>query len=356
MTPHRGAALRWLLLYAAATTVFAIDYRALRPSYGVLVYLLIIVGASATVGRFFAFVMVFASYLSVDWFFIPPIGRFGAPRNLDGIIIAGFLGTGFAVSQLLSSFRESSERASRRAAEVERLSEERRHMAEELARGRALQEADAMKNALLSSVAHDLRTPLATIARLAADGGPHERAIADESARLTTYLDSLIAFARADKATPQREVNVAEDLIGAAVRSAESSLAGRALTVHTPPDGELLVGEFDFNLALRSLVNLLDNAARYSPADAPIEVVLARAERRLSITVLDRGCGIAADEVERLFDPFERGRDVEGRPGSGLGLSIARTFARAQGGDVRYAAREGGGAAFTLELPSRLAD
>ncbi len=103
-------------------------------------------------------------------------------------------------------------------------------------------------------------------------------------------------------------------------------------------------------------MNLLDNAARYSPADAPIEVVLARAERRLSITVLDRGCGIAADEVERLFDPFERGRDVEGRPGSGLGLSIARTFARAQGGDVRYAAREGGGAAFTLELPSRLAD
>lgn len=347
------ATVVWLALYALATVVFAADLRGLRAAHGMLVYLLIIVGASATVGRVLAYPMVVLSYLAVDWLFIPPVGQLGLPRALDGVVLAAFVSVGAVVSELLVQYRRTSESARLRAAEIERLSEERGHMAEEVARARTMRDAERVKNALLASVAHDLRAPLSTIRDLAQSGGEREREIANQTDRLMRYVDSLSTLVKTEGVmVPKGELNVAEDLVGAAMRRVAAQIKGREIHFHATPFREILIGEFDFALALTSLVNVLENAARYSAPSEAIEIRLSRTPERLQIAILDRGPGIPADDVDRVFDPLERGAGRPAHTGSGLGLAIARTFARAQGGDVRYEDRPGGGSIFTLELPA----
>jgi two-component system sensor histidine kinase KdpD len=112
-----------------------------------------------------------------------------------------------------------------------------------------------------------------------------------------------------------------------------------------------LLGEFDFVHALRALVNLIENALKYSPPNTTVEVRVAREAGWLVFHVSDRGAGISGDDRERVFEPFYRapGYAVD-VGGAGLGLAIARRLAREQGGDVRHEHREGGGSTFTLAL------
>ena len=115
----------------------------------------------------------------------------------------------------------------------------------------------------------------------------------------------------------------------------------------------MLVGRFDFVHALRSLVNLIENAAKYSPPGTAIEVGALQEGHRLVFTVSDRGSGVVEEERERIFEPFYRPAGVPPDVrGAGLGLTIARGLALAQQGDVRHAPRLGGGSIFRLELPA----
>jgi two-component system sensor histidine kinase KdpD len=118
----------------------------------------------------------------------------------------------------------------------------------------------------------------------------------------------------------------------------------------------------DLTLTLQILANLLENAARYSPAGSPIDVIVTCAGPAVHITVADRGPGLSADEVMAVFEPLRRGTasrrvtpapslETSDREGMGMGLAIARTFARVQQGDVTYRDREGGGGEFTVTLP-----
>lgn len=356
MTPQRLAGMGIIAtLFVAATAAFGQWHADLRVAHGVVVYLLLILGAAAMTGRAFALGIVLASYLAVDWLFIPPIGQFGSFRAMDGILLASFVCVGVATSELVHQLRAARDEALAHATEAERLAVEGRRLAAEVARADSLREADQVKNALLASIAHDLRLPLATIREMVNRLEPAGR-IVEQTERVTGYLDALLHFVRAEGLlAPRMEANVGEDLVGAAVRAVRGTLGAHDVTVRVPPDGGVVLGDFDFALALRALQNLLENAARYSPPGAPIEVELMNDEARLRIRVLDRGPGIPESEVERLFRPLERGGSAA-PGGAGLGLSIARTFARAQGGDVRYEPREGGGAIFTLELRSRRGD
>jgi two-component system sensor histidine kinase KdpD len=148
------------------------------------------------------------------------------------------------------------------------------------------------------------------------------------------------------------ELNAVDDLLGALVQQVEPSLGGRRLVVTLPADDPVLLGRFDLVHALRVLVNLVENAAKYAPKDAPIEVSAARCDGELSIRVADRGPGVPPAESEAIFEPFyRRPGTLPDVGGAGLGLSIARRLAEAQGGRLEYQPRAGGGSEFTLYLP-----
>jgi two-component system, OmpR family, sensor histidine kinase KdpD len=218
---------------------------------------------------------------------------------------------------------------------------------------------EALRSALLTAVSHDFRTPLTTIKALAhevAAGGPRDgaRVIEEEADRLDSLVGDLLDLSRihAGAVRPAIELNTVDDLIGAALRRAHGAARGHEIAVDVPQDG-LLVGRFDFSQSLRIVVNLVENALKYSPPDQPVTIRARRSGPVLTIGVLDHGPGIPAAERERIFEPFYRPPatppDVRG---TGLGLSIARGLAEAQGGTVRWEPRDGGGSAFVLELPA----
>ena len=353
---------RWLLLYVAVTVVFnqIASLPELRIAHGVLVYLLLIVGASREGGRLLSGVMVLLSYLAVDWFFVPPRQQFGTPTELDFIILIGFFATATVISQLVITLRRTATLATARAAEIERLSAERLTLERDASRAQVLREAERLKNALIASLAHDLRTPITTLTMLAGPDSPVATDVAlsrirDEAQRLDEFLRTLgrfTAYGDADNLLVV-ESHVVEDLIGTAILSSESALRLRQVVVHRPALEPLLMVRCDFTLTLQILGNLLVNAARYSPSGSQIDVRSSVDDGVVRITVSDRGPGLADDEVERVFRPRARGKAAHQSPtGTGMGLAIARTFARAQHGDVSYSPRVGGGAEFRLALPS----
>jgi two-component system sensor histidine kinase KdpD len=225
----------------------------------------------------------------------------------------------------------------------------------------ALREMDRLKNALLAAVSHDLRTPLTTVKALAhtiaergaAPGDQNATSIEEEADRLTALVTDLLEYSRltggALQLTP--EIESAEDLIGAALAQSRGILESRAVRVSDDNAGVILLGKFDLVHSVRAIVNLLENAVKYSAPGTPIDVSVHRDGEYLVISVADRGVGVVPDERDRIFDPFYRS---PGTPpaahGAGLGLAIARGLATAQGGNVTYESRAGGGSVFSLLL------
>ncbi len=330
----------------------------IRVSHGVLAYLLLIVGASREGGRRLSAAMVVLGYLAVDWFFVPPRRAIGFPSEFDFIILVGFLVTAVVVSQLVVNLRQTATLATHRAEEIEKLSTERVLLEREASRADVLREAERLKDALIASLVHDLRSPITTMTMLAAtDSGVSAESalqrIGDEVHRIDAFLSTLGRFTTGPHATQLLaiETHVADDLIGTALSSTEAALQGHPITTQTADTLVLL--RCDFTLSLRILGNLLENAARYSPAGAPIDIRATTDDRQVRIVVSDRGPGLIDNEIDEVFRPLHRGSAAasEGR-GSGMGLAIARTFAQAQHGDVLYAPRAGGGAQFILRLPA----
>jgi two-component system sensor histidine kinase KdpD len=337
-----------------------------RIAHGVLAYLVLIIGASRQAGQGLSFVTVVLSYLAVDYFFVPPRRQFGDASTLNWLILFGFLIVGFLISQLFAQLQRAVTFAGERTAEVERLSAERLQLEREVSTVRVLQEADRLKNALLLSIAHDLRSPVATLALVAdpAAGFPADdalRRVADESRRLSEFLTALQRFASSDAGgVMQRSAHPVLDLIDTAVRSSASLYVGRQLVL--PTDTHDWHALCDFTLTVHVLGNLLQNASRYAPVSEPVVISLEGADdaAELTIVVSDRGPGIADADLDQLFTPLRRtaaeaalteaGGPVADVP-MGMGLSIARTVARAQRGDVSYCPRAGGGSEFRLRLP-----
>jgi two-component system, OmpR family, sensor histidine kinase KdpD len=238
---------------------------------------------------------------------------------------------------------------------------ERVALVAEAERAEAFRQADALKAALIAGLSHDLRTPLTTIKvlahRLREIGSDEARSIEDEADRLNRLVADLLDLSRLNAgAMPIRpELNTAEDLIGAALHHTSGVLSNRRVIVaEAEHDGDhVLVGRFDFVQALRSLVNLLENADKYSPPAEPIELAVSRNGNALALEVADRGPGVADAERERIFEPFYRAPGaLPDVGGAGLGLTIARRLAQEQGGTVEYRPRRGGGSVFTLRLPA----
>lgn len=149
------------------------------------------------------------------------------------------------------------------------------------------------------------------------------------------------------------EIVAAEDVIGAALQRLSGVPGADRIQVSLDRGNMLVLGRFDLRHVLRILVNLLENALKYSPAHAPVQLDVRTENQRLTIAISDRGPGVPPTEAERIFEPFYR---RPGAPpdsaGTGLGLAIARQLARAQDGEVEYRPRRNGGSVFLLHLPA----
>jgi two-component system sensor histidine kinase KdpD len=351
--------LLWIAILAAVTAALVRVRGDLDPAHLTLIYLLVVLGGSASGGRPLGFVLACASFLLIDYYLQTPYGTLAIAKGPDWLVLVAFLATATVATQLLARAEAGAQAARRHAAEIDTLAAERVRLIAEAEHAEALRQADRLKDALLASVSHDLRTPLTTIKALAHDiarGGDERAAVIEQQAdRLNHMVADLLDMSRlnAGGLTMEPEINAAEDLVGAAIQQVSGALHGRELRTDLAWSEPVLVGRFDFVHSLRILVNLIENALKYSPAETPVDIGVARQGEWLALSVADRGPGVAPSERERIFAPFYRPAGVSPDVGgAGLGLAIARRLAEAQGGTLVYAERPGGGSVFTLRLPA----
>jgi two-component system sensor histidine kinase KdpD len=220
--------------------------------------------------------------------------------------------------------------------------------------------SDSVKTAILRAASHDLRSPLTAI-RVAAeslaspsvtlsaeDRGRQLDTVRRESARLDRLVANLLDLSRleAGSTVSRPELVSLDELVGQAVAELGSGDRVRIELAGDPP-----LVEVDPVQVERVLVNLLENALRYSRLEADVAVVIAPAGEEAVVRVVDEGPGIPAGDVERVFEPFERLDGAGGRRGLGLGLTIARGLAEANGGRVWVESRPGAGASFAVAFP-----
>lgn len=244
---------------------------------------------------------------------------------------------------------------------------ERAQLAEQARQVKLLQAAEKLQNALLNSISHDLRTPLVSItgalSMLEQDNELDETArqslvetAREEADRLNRLVGNLLDMTRLESGALQvkREDCEAQDLIGAALGQMEARLAGRPIRVDIAPGLPLI--PLDFVLIVHVLINLLDNALKYSPENSPLEIYASLQTNEVQVAVLDRGIGIPPEDLGHVFDKFYRVQRPEQVTGTGLGLAISKGIIEAHGGRIWAAVREGGGTVITFALPLEVSE
>ena len=294
-----------------------------------------------------------ASMLAFNWFFLPPTHTFQLSDGANWLALAVYLVTAVVVSALAASARRRAELAELREREAAAL-------AGEVLEAEALRRSDAIKTAVLHAVSHDLRSPLTAIVAASSVLGNPQLVLADadrselistirsEAERLDRIVGNLLDLSRLDGgvAAPHPELWPPEELVGRAVEE----LGLEAERVAADIDADAPPVRVDAVQIERVLVNLLDNALKFSPPGSPVQVRAEERDGELLIHVIDQGPGVAAGEREAVFEPFRRGDGVAAR-GAGLGLAIARGFSEANGARV-WAEDDPWGGHFVLALPA----
>lgn len=239
---------------------------------------------------------------------------------------------------------------------------ERVHFVEVAQQTQIAMEGERMRNTLLSAVSHDLRTPLTGILGAAQAALPHAPQgpahhmlvqIRNQAQALQQLVDNLLAMARLQQGGVQlkREWLPVDELVGSALAQMRERLAAHALQTALPADLPLL--QLDAVLMERVLVNLLDNAIKYTPEGTTITVTASVADGDCVLSVQDAGPGLPVHlSPEQLFEPFTRGQAESAVFGMGLGLALAQRIVQAHGGRLRVAAADPGpGTIFSVHLP-----
>ncbi len=302
------------------------------------------------------------SVLAFNWFHIPPTGQLEIGADKDAVALLTFGIVALFSSSLAEMARARAAEAGRGREETElvlerlrELSDERNRMEAEAIEAGGLRRSDELKTALLRSVSHDLRTPLTSIiaAGTALDSPTlteperHElsEAVVEQGQRLAHLVENLLDVSRLESgsAEPRREPI---DLAGV-LEAARESLGGDGALVKFKIGAETPELVADSVQLERAFANLLVNAVRYGEGSQ----VLVRAREvggRLVVRIVDQGPGIPEGERELIFEPFYR---REGSQGSGLGLSIARGFIEANGGEISVESMPGQGSTFVVSFP-----
>jgi two-component system sensor histidine kinase KdpD len=234
---------------------------------------------------------------------------------------------------------------------------------ETLTRNEASRESEKLRSALLDSVTHEFRTPLTAIklavtTLLASDPVTAEArqelltVINEESDRLNRLVGEAAEMAQLDaqQVELRRESHPVRAVIEAALERAKQMLAGRDVKLQLPE--KLPPVGVDLERIAEVLVQLLENAAKYSPAETPITITAEPAGKMVSISVADRGPGIDDMEQSLIFEKFYRGRDQRYRiQGTGMGLAIAKAIVEAHGGTIGVTSQPGSGSVFSFTVP-----
>lgn len=224
-------------------------------------------------------------------------------------------------------------------------------------------EAERLRNSLLSAISHDLRTPLATIigsASVLADDENHlqpqqrqdlSRVIVEEAERMTILVNNILDMARLDAGVTElnKQWYPIEEIIGTVLTRMQKHLTHRQVKVEMPPGIPMI--HADAVMIEQVLINLLENAVRYTPAASELEINVEISDNAVEIAVADHGPGIPKGYEEKLFEKFYQTRHETAQSGVGLGLAICRAIVEVHGGNIRAQNRPGGGAVFTFTLP-----
>jgi two-component system sensor histidine kinase KdpD len=303
-----------------------------------VLYLFAVLPVAVFYGLGWAIAVSVVSMLAFNFFFLPPLHTLALTDSGDWVALGVFLVTAVVVSELAALAR----RRALAAADAE-----------------ALRRSDAVKTAVLHAVSHDLRSPLTAI-RTAVEGlrsgsldlDENDRdelleTIGIETARLERLVSNLLDLSKleAGAARPQPELWPIDELISRALDSLGADAARVSVRNQSGPSALVDAAQLE-----RVLVNILENALQLSSPSDPVEIAVGADADEITVRISDRGPGLEGQDLDRIFEPFERGAGARG--GTGLGLAIARGFAEANGCRLWAEPRPGSGATFVLVLPA----
>lgn len=309
--------------------------KSLEPANLVMLYLLAVVIVAIRWGQGPAIVTSILSVLSFDFFLIPPYLTLSVDRIQYVFTFIGLLIVGLVISTLASKMREQI---------IQRQTEK-------------------LQTALLSSISHDLRTPLVSITGALtslldsnsnlSDAARKEllETAHEESARLNRLVGNLLDMTRMEAGALRisRKPCELRDVLGASLEQLRKEIGIRNIRIDIP--GDFPEVRMDFSFMMKAFLNLIDNALKYSPQDAPIDIKAALIRDKIKIEIKDQGFGIPKGDLARIFDKFYRVERPQQVTGTGLGLSICKGIVEAHGGEIAAQNNPDKGATFAITLP-----
>ena len=345
----------------AFTTVVLVPLRDSVNSTAIaLAYLVVAVLVSTFFQRWAALTSAILAALAFNYFFLPPYYTLTIAEPQNWVALFVFLAVAVTVGHLSST-------ANKRRSEAEHLYKELEEAFDAASEAEALRRSEKLKTSLLDAVTHDFRTPLTSIKAAVTmliennqlpkeernldqhSRGELLQVINEESDRLNTFVESMVELARFQSGDKGLNVSAVapEELVIKAARRARS-IQDHKLRSEVEPD--LPAVSVDSRAVVEALYNLVENAAKYSPAGSDIHIAAARHNGSVRFSIEDEGPGIPASERESVFERFYRGDKSGG--GLGMGLAIVRGIIEAHGGRIWVESGQKG-ARFVFELPAR---
>jgi two-component system sensor histidine kinase KdpD len=355
-----------LVMVAAVTAVLAPFHSHISRASPALALVLPVVVAGLLGGRLAPVITAVAAAAAFTLAFIPPVGTFRVHLSEDVVAWFVFVIVALIIGNLVAVQAERRRAAEQRAAEIEAMHAryeavvaERERLMEETTRLAVLERVDEQRAALLRSVSHDLRTPLASIRAAATDlrdGVSYTDAtrnelldlVAGEAERLDRLVANLLSLSRIEAGAfqPDRQAVAVDELITDRISRLDRLLSSVRLQTDVATDLPLV--DVDYVQMDQVLTNLLENAARYAPPGSSVRITAQTTDSTVTVSVTDEGPGINSVEEATIFEPFRRST---GSSSTGIGLAICKAIVEAHGGHIAVENVMGGGARFSFTLP-----